>query len=319
MVYKLVKYLYKIDNQNININNTTQILVATSSRLATVTKGVDGKLLPEYYISVPWLDIDIDKEEIKLLNLLSIADLIKVFLRTFQGLVFAAKDIKHPVEVLQTYVLFEYFMLCIGLEKLKHEGMVSYWYSNHYDRWSVLLDGVGKNNVLMQHGFVNEKFKLPYRLKNVKKLYYIDKKSINIFKNNIIYFRDDMEVIQLENTLKLQSIKNKKKAIFLISRHAQLGFDIELIELLKKLDIIIFINHHPLFDNKPYRKAFDGLMWCVLIEDNEYYPDVDIVISGHSTLAVEYELLGKDIIWIPEESKESIFEKLKHLGENKNV
>jgi hypothetical protein len=319
MLYKLVKYLYRADNQNININNATQILVATSSRIATVSNGADENLLPEYYISVPWLNINIDKKEIKLLNLLSITDLIRVFFKTIKGLTFALKDIKHPIEVLQTYVLFEYFMLSIGLEKLKQKGIISYWYSNHYDRWSVLFDLIGENNVLLQHGFVSEKFKLPYRLKNIKRLYYIDKKSINIFKNNIINFRDDTEVIQLKNTLKIQSIKNKNKAIFLISSPAQLEFDIELIELLKKLDIIIYIKPHPLFDKKPYRKVFGNLKCCILIEDNEYYPDVDIIISGYSTLAVEYELLNKKITWIPSETKESIFEKLKYLGDDINV
>jgi hypothetical protein len=319
MLYKLVKYLYRADNQNININNATQIFVATSSRIATISSGVDSKLLSEYYISVPWLNIDIDKKEIKLLTLVSIIDLIRVFFKTIRALGFAIRDLKHPIEILQTYVLFEYFMLEIGLEKLKQQGIVSYCYSNHYDRWSVLFDKIGKDNVLLQHGFVSEKFKLPYRLKNIKRLYYIDKKSINIFKNNIIDFRDDIEVIQLKNTLNIQTIKNKNKAIFLISRPAQLEFDIELIELLKKLDIIVYIKPHPLFDKKPYIKVFGNLKYCILIEDNEYYPDVDTVLSGYSTLAVEYELLNKKIIWIPKETKESIFEKLKYLGDKINV
>ena len=319
---KLLKYIKRLDNNLYNINNENHnILIATSSRLETVIHGVDKALIPSLYLKVPWVDIgEIKSTKIELMSILNFYDLLKVFCYSIKGVFESLKDIKHPVEILQTYVLFEYFMLYIGLEKLKKKNITSYWYSNHYDRWSVLLDSIGQNNVLLQHGFVNEKFELPYKLKNLKTLYYIDEKSIDIFKNNIIDINTRVNTIQLKNTLKLQSINNKNKSIFLISRPAQLEFDIELIELISKLDIIIYIKPHPLFDKSPYKKAFSSNKKSILIEDDTYYPDTDIVLSGYSTLAIEYELLGKNIIWIPKESIESIKAKvIKYIGESKNV
>jgi hypothetical protein len=320
MVFKLVQYIKKLNNDLYNIDkNSSSMIIATSIRVETVIGGIDKELIPSIYLEVPWVNINkLNLTKIELMSVLNFYDLLKAFAYSIKGIFISLKDIKHPVEVLQTYVLFEYFMLYIGLKKLKKENITSYWYSNHYDRWSVLLDSIGKNNVPLQHGFVNDRFELPYKLKNIKTLYHIDKNSVEIFKNNIIDNNSNIDTIQLKNTLKLQPVDNKDKSIFLISRPAQLEFDIELIKILNELDIVSYIKPHPLFDKNPYRKAFALNDKCILIEDNGYYPDVDIVLSGYSTLAIEYELLGKKIIWIPKENLKTVKEKIiKHIeGDN---
>ena len=320
MFLKLIKYTKQINNQNYSfVKDNHNIIVATSSRIETVINGVDNDNVPNYYLEVPWVNVgEIKATKISLMSILTVFDLLKVFAYTLKGLFVSFKDIKHPVEILQTYVLFEYFMLYIGLVKLQKESFTSYWYSNHYDRWSVLLDSLGKSNTLLQHGFVSDKFKLPYRLKNIKQFYYIDEKSIDIFTSNIINFHEKITVEQLKNTLKLKQVKDKNKSIFLISRPAQLELDIELIELLGSFDIIVYIKPHPKFSKEAYKQAFSKNKQCVLIEENDFYPDVDLVVSGYSTLAIEYELLGKQIIWIPEETLESIKNKIKIFGD-KNV
>jgi hypothetical protein len=322
MVFKLVKYIKKLNYGSCNIDkNSSSMIIATSARIETVIDGIDKELIPSIYLEVPWININkLNLIKIDLMSVLSFYDLLKALAYSIKGVFISVKDMKHPVEVLQTYVLFEYFMLYIGLKKLKKENITSYWYSNHYDRWSVLLDCIGKNNVLLQHGFVNDRFELPYKLKNIKTLYYINEQSINIFKKNIINKNSNINAIQLKNTLELKTIENKNKSIFIISRPAQLELDIELIKILNELGIIIYIKPHPLFDKDPYKKAFSSNNKCILIEDNTYYPDVDIILSGYSTLAIEYELLGKKIIWIPKENLKSIKLKIiKYIGENKNV
>jgi hypothetical protein len=324
LMYKLWKYILLLKYKQTIDTYDNKIVIATSSRIQDVYNGVDEALSPKQWLIVPWVKIEkIDfykYEKIELFSLLTSKDLLVSFYHSFIGLFIWAKNIKHPVEILHSYVLFEYFMMHEALDKLKVRGVKEYWYSNHYDRWAVLFDSCKQKNVLLQHGFINDRFNLPYKMNNLKSIYYIDEPSIEIFKNNILENTIKIQFSQLKNTLQLTMIKEKEKAIFLISRPAQFEFDVELLKKLSDLDIIVYIKPHPLFDKSMYRKTFKNNVHCILIEDDNFYPATTIVLSGYSTLAIEYELLGKKIIWIPKETIKSIKEKvINYIGGNKNV
>jgi len=323
LIYKFIHYL-RLLNTNHSFSVDKKIVIATSHRIQDVYKGVNCVEKPVQFLLVPWIKIDKinfnEKQKIELLSILDIRDLIFSFYYSFISLFLWAKNIKHPFEILQTYVLFEYFMMQKCLSKLDQQGVQEYWYSNHYDRWAVLFDGTKKKNVLLQHGFIDKNFKLPYKMKNLKTIYYIDKASIQKFKNNILDRDAKTKFLELQSTLHLENIQYAYKSIFLISVPAQYEFDVKLVERLANLDIIVYIKPHPLYDTSMYIKSFQKNSKCILIEDKNYYPNIDLIISGYSTLAFEYELLGKQIIWIPHESLESIKEKIiKYKGETENV
>ena len=318
-VYKFIHYL-RLLHTNRHFTVDKKIIIATSHRVQDVYRGVSCIDKPTQWLSVPWIKTDKGtfnkKEELKLLSVLNVRDLLYAFYASFMGLVIWIKAIKHPLEILQTYVLFEYFMMQKCLYKLDKKGVQEYWYSNHYDRWAVLFDGTNKKNVLLQHGFITKDFMLPYKMKNLKTVYFIDKASIQIFKDNILDKNTKVEFLELQNTLHLENIQYVNKSILLISVPAQYEFDVKLVERLMKFDIIIYIKPHPLYDKSMYVKSFKNKNKCMLIENDSYYPDVDFVVSGYSTLAIEYELIGKDIIWIPEENLNTIEKKIiKYIGE----
>ena len=321
-VYKFFKYLFLING---NIHDETigsNLWIGTGDKIPQLHKGFSKDVSPNHILVVPWIKIanKLDSDDLKkidMLNYLSVLDLIKAFWFSIVGAVKWAIFIKRPVNVLQEYILFDFFLLSIVLEKVKNQGVDCFWYINHYDRWAVLIDSVSESkNVMVQHGYLNSSFNFPYKNKNLKKVFVLDEVSIDIFKKNINCSNTKIIYEILGSTISLREISNAEKSILIISRPVQIEFDVSLILAIlnTELDLKVYIKPHPKFDKNPYRNYFSKYEKCYLIEDSDFFPKVSLVISGYSTLAIEYELKGVKVIWIAEETIESILAKVeKHI------
>jgi hypothetical protein len=322
ILVKFFTYITKIKSPN-NVKFKKNIIIATSRRMETLVDGISDNI-PSQWLVVPWLNIiKIDFKnkytKIDMMSLVTFLDLVRTLKLSLGGLIVWIKYIKHPLELLQSYVLFEYFLMALVLNKLNKSKIEEYWYANHYDRWSVLIDNTENNNVLIQHGLLNPDFILPYKLRNIKQLYFINESSRDIFFENIINYNKNIYSKKLNNTLLLQTINNNKNCIFIISSPAQLSFDKKIINLLSNYEITIYIKPHPISDLNEYIQALSNYNACHVIEKNDFYPDIDIIVSGYSTLAVEYQYYNKSIIWINQQTEielNKIIKKIKEITKN---
>ena len=90
-----------------------------------------------------------------------------------------------------------------------------------------------------------------------------------------------------------------------------LAQECKLIMELSKLDIGIYLKIHPTLDGSvfsPLRKqcSFE-------IVEGKFFPDVNAVISYSSTLAKEYEQMGKIVLYHTEEGVNSVIKKVEGL------
>lgn len=202
----------------------------------------------------------------------------------------------------QLYILYSYNLYINILNKIIYEielnDTPSLIYTSHYDRWAVLFDFIGKKNILVQHGILNNSFVSFYKQMNVSKVYLLDKKSGDIFKNNHIKSIFDFELVNY----RLPIIKSFDDfTVLFISRPAD--FEIEkkiLNELIQlKYKIKFIFKPHPSYDYGVYynlKKNFDDNL--IIFENNSHYPFANIIISGNSTLAFEYTNNGFNVISI---------------------
>jgi hypothetical protein len=316
IIYKSLKYIFLIKNKN-NFDITEKsIIVATSHRIQDLYTAIDDECKPSQWLLVPWVKISKVKFKksnyIDSLSLLNMYDIVLISYRTMYGAIKWLKHINYPTEALQSYVLFEYFMLERILIKLDQYNIDEYWYSNHYDRWSVLLDSdIKKNNVLIQHGMVGSEFILPYKLYNIKKVYLLNLKSLKDFKDCIIDKNTKFTYEIQKSTLKLSKINNYSNSILIIGSPSKIKYDIILaLELLKNEKLFVYVKPHPCFENKDYIMQLSNYSNCTVIQDNTFYPKVRLAISDYSTLAYEYHECGIKILWRPESDNEDIIQQV---------
>lgn len=211
----------------------------------------------------------------------------------------------------QSYAVMSWMMTWFTLIKLKPSKIYT---SEHHDRWAVLIDSyVGLSSTqqkcnfsLVQHGKeyeqtyvkmeeISAEEGLPYRLRNVNKLYLYDKNQLMIFKDRILSKSNcvDLEVIYISAKLGLVALDLEVKSILIVGHsfceaiHTKLYQD-----FLKFKKFKVFYKPHPTVIASNFAKS---LAW-EYIEDKNYFPRVDLVISYPSTLVDEYEAEGVKVI-----------------------
>ena len=111
-------------------------------------------------------------------NILGFIDLVKVLADSLIGCAFFIIKNRDVASIPQLYVTFNWFLTYRAMRKI-HQHVNLVHFSNHYDRWAVLFDGVfyNKKVCLLQHGVLPDRLELPYKLKNLTVIYTIDNES----------------------------------------------------------------------------------------------------------------------------------------------
>lgn len=211
----------------------------------------------------------------------------------------------------QTYSIVSWLVLFVSLIRLKPETVVT---SEHHDRWAVLVDtyceyvktlGVDKISfVMVQHGSeffsTYEKLKdigycdgLPCRIRNVTDIFVYDSLQLDIFRGNILESSSAPDVFFYQYCLTLSPVFDDRKKILIVGNSFCESFHIQFYnQFSSNEDFLWFYKPHPV--QKPSRAVL-MVGWNV-VEDNSFFPKVDLVISYPSTLASEYRLAGIDVL-----------------------
>lgn len=321
-------FLYKnIDDASGDVSNSYQdktLCVVLSSRMKTLSKNRGIKESKMVKLYVPWIQKDEDDKDdfIDMFSVLTFADLFKsLMISIIYSYRFVIQNSKRIEDIYQVYVAFEYFLVARALEKIIPNYSKIMW-SNHYDRWAILLDRLNQNKIekiLVQHGIEELEYFPDIKLLNVNIVYYFGEYSRMWFSQNFVS-NPNCLYLELEPNLKLSPTNDeasKKHKILLIGQPDMPDKEVEIMRHLlnDQRDVCLYLKPHPLYPVTIYGDLSD--LGINIIEQKNFFPKVDLAINYYSTLGIEYEACGIPVIWHYNlEVEEVLNEVAKYLHKN---
>lgn len=204
---------------------------------------------------------------------------------------------------LQLYCAPRWFLTALAINKLSGPFITS----EHYDRWAIMIDGIcnyrNKHLTLVQHGslkgLLTESYtnlRIPNKLDVIKNIYVYDKIELALFLKHIINTKcssPNVEYIPL--TLDLKSINKKIFSILIVGHILCEDDQLHLGQLIRTSisDCMLYYKEHPKARASKAVKQGD----FYFIKDDDYFPDVHVVISYPSTLAYQYQEHQKVVLF----------------------
>ena len=209
------------------------------------------------------------------------------------------------------YCSFDFFLVYCSLNNLPED--VSIYFSTQIDRWALLFDQSKQiNKILVQHGIESPQAFWRYRFSNIQTVYSISENEaqhlihacFKSYPKNIFYIKPTLMLTRVHSAYGFNVLIISYSMVYLAQ-------ECKLIMELSKLDIGIYLKIHPTLDGSvfsPLRKqcSFE-------IVEGKVFPDVNAVISYSSTLAKEYEQMGKIVLYHTEEGVNSVIKKVEGL------
>lgn len=216
-------------------------------------------------------------------------------------------------KIFQSYTVLDWVVVFFALIKLNPDRLIT---AEHHDRWAVLADsycglksnfGARLEMVLVQHGLefsstyermvdLGLEAGLPYKLKNITSLFVYNDEQRDFFIDYIVFgsiSKLQMTVSNYAYGLILSDSGFSGKTILIAGYARCEKFHLDLYVALRRFENInCFYKPHPTLKPSPWLLSAG---WIV-IEDKNYYPRVDIVISYPSTLVAEYRSAGINVI-----------------------
>lgn len=211
---------------------------------------------------------------------------------------------------LQSYAVAEWMLMLRALAVISPNKILT---AEHHDRWAVMADfycSIVKENgsrcqlELAQHGkeyestyqdieSITNKRGLPYRLKNLCKLHVYNHEQFLIFSKNIIssnlFIENNFLVEYLPFKINLTECPGDDLKVLIVGHPICESFQIRLYNSLflgKK--ITCFYKPHP---TAAASSKIKSIGWRFISDDN-FFPNVDLIISYPSTLTDEYKMAG---------------------------
>jgi len=244
---------------------------------------------------------------------LKLSDYFLAYIFSLISIFYLLYKLKNKTDILQAYVAFEWFLVYLSLNRLK-KGAKKVFFANHYDRWAVMFDQLFENKEvsLLQHGILPDILQLDYKLENINTIYYYDNKSKILFEQ--IFNLKNVQYEKLPLSLKLSAIKSDKTTILVIGQPHSRDMEVVIIKsLISQYEI--YIKPHPLYSDKKY-KNIKGLH---IIDDRSFYPKVDLALCYESTLGLEYEASGVNVLWWKDYDIKSIYDIIKNKLKDTNA
>jgi hypothetical protein len=248
-----------------------------------------------------------NKNGVLVKQIISMKLLLKAYKIALRSLRELAKLNVKKVHLLQSYTAFPWFCTYYALAPLQFETI---WFGNHYDRWAILFDSLKVvNKHLVQHGIENAKVNPPSKLLSVTTIYFISACQYQYFDKKIAVSEYKKKL--LSPGLTLSPITEDVKANILIIGCISLTEDKEtyIIQHVNYNKVNLYVKPHPGFSKSFYEKISKQYPF-ILIEDKDFFPKVNLVISYFSTLAVEYQQTGIDVLYYSDHSLEILLDKI---------
>lgn len=284
-------------------------VIVFSNRSIEIVNPHHIKPVPKQWIEIPWVPINksLDEKEfipieifIDKLDLKKSLKLAKIAHRC----IYSRR--RTSEWGLQTYTAWRWFIVRLAVDKMPGPFLMV----EHFDRWAMLMDRSVRSNhsaqisrtlTVLQHGSVNAnenppglRFTLPKKLGSVNHLRSYSPEDAGVFMRDIYFSRINYSDIKFSyyNSKIIISDDNYPEAGFSIlfvgnplCEDAHLAF---LEYLLSYKKIKIYYKPHPV--KSASREVKKG-MW-EFIDNRDYFPRVDLIISYPSTLVGEYAEYG---------------------------
>ena len=297
----------KITNTNLMLGlNTNKAFFTNMMNSLDVGKG-DIVILEIPSIKTKYLDY----KQISMFTGIDFKDLLRSYYYSFKMIFFMKKKYNKRDFLFRAYSSFEYFLCYFFIEKSDKTN--KYYFDSLYDRWAYLFGDTHHKTYFIQHGVINDKVKFK-RIGKVNYAYYINVKQKNICEkilfNNIpvAFYRKNTSLGGVSKLL-----KNGKKNILLICNIVFFDREKEIIKGLSKININLYVKPHPTNSYHPYENLM--LLNNFILLQKEDLPKVDFVISYFSTLAIEYESNGVEVLMYDDELFQTKWDNLININE----
>lgn len=211
---------------------------------------------------------------------------------------------KH-VSMMSVYLL-EVFVVSEALRKVHRlTSARSLFVTDHFDRWAVMSDLVRESGCyqklgVIQHGILttasvsNFTILIPEKLYYVDELYYYHRISLDVFKSKILG-TDTVRCYEFSNDLELCNIPYLGFGVLIVGHPLCFDFHCMLASKIFIADktVSVFYKPHPTMSEFG---ASANMRWN-LIDNPEMFPDVDLVVSYPSSLAVQYEEIATPVVF----------------------
>lgn len=308
---------------------TGSIIVATSHRIADLAPRLSRSARPHKWLTVPWVSLEsktlpADDVKIPFESLIQWRDILGALRDSWVGSREFSRDRPRP-DRLFTYTAFRWFLF---RRVVLREGcaLTAIWFANHYDRWAVLLDHLPfpADRIMIQHGLIDA-LEVPTRLKAVSRFYCFDDRSASLFRRYVFGPGQAVETTRIPASIDLKSLPDRlsdKRTILVIGQPIDYGKELRIVKALLDLPggLHVLIKPHPLSSAAPYYQIRHERY--MVIEDELYYPAVELVVCGSSTLGLEYEASGVHVLWhdgIKKLSAEEVANQVAMWGAGRNV
>lgn len=316
-LYQTVKYLLiKLLLTRKRYTSFDKLYINTDNGLKTaVQKNIIQE--NEFVLEFPYRFIaDITCEKINITEIASYTVILFSIIDCAKSLIIFAKK-KGFSSFIYLFTSFEYFLLYNSLSNINYIGEILI--SNQKDRWAYMIGSLNfKNKTIIQHGTVIAKgspveymnsyvsyssidkimyLNIPYKLTGFNKII-----SFTPLEYKFMLLSEHRLESKIHNEcvgykLKLSSLTSDRKSILIIGNSNQYSCEEkQLIQYFKNnIDFELFLKPHPVFSKSIYNEYMKIGGFVLLADD--IYPKVDYVISYYSTLALEYESLGVEVIY----------------------
>jgi hypothetical protein len=231
------------------------------------------------------------------LQIIGVWKLVVVLLRsTYISLILGYNSKFSKFRFLNFYI-FELLVIYEALASLNNScGEKELFITDHYDRWALMANALREAEysylAIVQHGILavaESVFEIvvPKKLSSIDCLYYFDDLSKNVFINEVFLASAYPRFIKFENDVDFSILDVDSPSILIVGCPLSFDFHVTLTNYIafNVRKVKIYYKPHP--TSADYGR-YENKHW-IWIDDSNYFPSVDLVISYPSSLAVQYQ------------------------------
>lgn len=266
-----------------------------------------------YSFDVPKDKWDSSKRCHSLFEYINIWNVIQAYFLSVIAILGAQTKLKFKF-VFRTFNSFEFFLTYYVLRNIP--DTITLCFCNQMDRWAILFDNAHqKSRILFQHGIEMPSANWPIKFEHTDTVYVLSmeesellfKAAFKVRPKNVFLLKPTIELTKMEGD------NNFKVLIVGYPGYLRYEKELAIVKAFAKEGNTVYLKPHPgKEDMTTYLNLEKDYSHCKIILER-LFPDVNVVVSYRSTLAVEYEAYNKTVLLYEEYSIEEIIDKIKEL------
>lgn len=270
-----------------------------------------------YSFQVPDEDKDKSKTIHTLFEYLNCMDVLLAYFGAVAATFASLKKTKFKY-VMRNYSAFEFCLTHRYLRKIPRSTTICF--CNQIDKWALLFDDAPLNKILFQHGIEMPTANWPNKLNNIDTVYVLSMEESELL-FRAAFSRRPKRIRVMAPTISLTPVNKAKYNILVVGFPGYGMFDKEkaIVETFSNAPFYVYLKPHPgKEDTTGYQNLANAHPGSCKLVLEQMFPDVDIVISYRSTLAVEYQAHNKKVLLYNDYSMDEIIEYIQNDSKSKN-